>query len=286
MPELPEVETIARKLRKTIVGKRIDEVCLSGKTLRRPVPADFVSQLQGRTIRAVYRRGKYLIVEMEPRAFWLIHLGMSGRLLYSAGPIERPRHTHAAVRFADGGELQYRDPRRFGLLDVHEILGLAALPEIRCLGKDPLSSGFTSYWLWLELAQSRRDIKSFLLDQRKVAGLGNIYVCEAMFRARLHPMRRSNTVTRREAAGLTRAIREVLQAAIHHRGTSFSDFIDSDGKPGENQDFLHVFQREGEKCRRCAATIRRVRQGNRSTYFCPRCQGGMAGERTKEGLIP
>jgi formamidopyrimidine-DNA glycosylase len=134
------------------------------------------------------------------------------------------------------------------------------------------------------LAQSRRDIKSFLLDQRKIAGLGNIYASEAMFRARLHPMRRSNTLTRREAAALTRAIRDVLRAAIHNRGTSFSDFIDSDGEPGKHQDFLHVFQREGEKCRRCDATIRRVRQGNRSTYFCPRCQG--VRERRKERLIP
>jgi formamidopyrimidine-DNA glycosylase len=281
MPELPEVETIARKLRETIAGKRIDEVCLSGKSLRRPVPGDFVSQLRGRTIRAVHRRGKYLIVEMEPRAFWLIHLGMSGRLLFSAGPIERPRHTHAAVRFAGGGELQYRDPRRFGLLDVYEISGLAALPEIRRLGKDPLSSGFTSRWLWRELSQSRKDIKSFLLDQRKIAGLGNIYACEAMFQARLHPMRRSNTIARREALGLTCAIRGVLRAAIRHRGTSISDFVDSDGKPGEHQDFLHVFQREGEKCRRCDAIIRRVRQGNRSTYFCPRCQRGMVGKRRK-----
>lgn len=272
MPELPEVETIARKLRKTIGGKCIAEVSLSGKTLRRPVPVDFVSRLRGRTIRAVHRRGKYLIVEMDPRAFWLIHLGMSGRLFYSPSPVERPRHTHATIRFADGGELQYRDPRRFGLLAVSEIPRLAALPEIRRLGKDPLSSGFTSRWLWLELAQSRREIKSFLLDQRKIAGLGNIYVCEAMFRAHLNPTRRSNTVARREAAALTRAIREVLRAAIRHRGTSFSDFIDSDGKPGEHQDFLHVFQREGERCRRCGATIRRARQRNRSTYFCPRCQ--------------
>jgi formamidopyrimidine-DNA glycosylase len=283
MPELPEVETIARKLRQQIIGKRIAGVCLSGKALRRPMPGDLASRLEGRTIRSIHRCGKYLILEMEPRAFWLIHLGMSGRLFYLSNPTERPKHTHAAVQFTDGGELQFCDPRRFGLMDVYLVSRLDALPEVRLLGKDPLSREFDAGWLATALAQSRREIKSFLLDQRKIAGLGNIYVCEAMFRACVHPARRCNTVTSSEAAALARAIRAVLQAAIQNRGTTFSDFIDSDGEPGAHQDFLRVFQREGEKCRRCRATIVRMRQANRSTYYCPRCQDGKSGNEGKKG---
>jgi formamidopyrimidine-DNA glycosylase len=272
MPELPEVETIARKLRHTIAGRRIAGVRLSGKALRRPVPGHFAARLEGRTVTAVHRRGKYLIIEMEPRAFWLIHLGMSGRLFHAVLPAGEAMHTHATICFAGGGELRYCDPRRFGLMDVYEIAALESLPELQRLGCDPLSSSFDGGRLWPRLVQSRRELKAFLLDQTKIAGVGNIYASEALFRARLHPARRCNTLTRREAAALARAIRGVLQTAIDHHGTSFSDFVDSDGEPGEHQDYLRVFQREGEKCRRCRTLIRRLRQSNRSTYFCPRCQ--------------
>ncbi len=278
MPELPEVEIVARNLRKTIAGKQIEEVCLSGKALRRPVPGDFATKLKGKTIREITRRGKYLIVEMEPHTYWLIHLGMSGRLLYLPKPSERPPHTHAAIRFADGGELQYRDPRRFGLMSVCEAAGIVDIPEIQALGCDPLSSDFNSKWLCKELKQSRREIKAFLLDQHLIAGLGNIYVCEALFRCGLHPSMRCNRITNAQAAALADGIQSVLRAAISHRGTSFSDFLDSDGRPGGHQGFLQVFQKEGEKCRRCGAIIRRIRQGNRSSYYCPCCQ--KSGRRT------
>ncbi len=285
MPELPEVETIARKLRRTITGKQVAGVYLSGKALRRPLPENFAALLCGRTVRLIHRRGKYLILEMDPHAYWIIHLGMSGRLCYTPGPANRKKHTHALVRFTDGGELQFSDPRRFGLMDIGQAAGLDALPDMQRLGKDPLGSGFDADWLWHELAKTRRDLKSFLLDQQRIAGLGNIYVCEAMFRARVHPARRCDTLTRREATALAQAIREVLGEAVRHRGTSFSDFMDSDGEPGAHQGFLRVFQREGEKCRRCHATIARMKQGNRSTYFCPRCQGGMPGRIGNAGRI-
>jgi len=272
MPELPEVETIARKLGGSISGKRITGVTLSGKALRRPIAGDFALRLQNRIVWAIHRRGKYLVVELRPKSFWLIHLGMSGRLRYTRLPADRLSHTHAVIQFDDGSELQYCDPRRFGLLDVYEVAGLESLPELQRLGMDPLHPKFDARKLWPELSRSRRELKSFLLDQSRIAGVGNIYACEALFRARLHPARRCSSLTRREAAALARATRQVLQAAIDHRGTSFSDFRDSDGEPGEHQDFLRVFQREGEPCRRCRATIRRLRQANRSTYFCPRCQ--------------
>jgi formamidopyrimidine-DNA glycosylase len=283
MPELPEVETIARKLRRTIAGKRIAGVFLSGKTLRRPMPGDLAPLLKGRTILSIHRRGKYLILEMKPHAFWLIHLGMSGRLIYTVEPRDRPEHTHAAVQFSDGGELQFCDPRRFGLMDFYQVAQLEALPELQRLGQDPLGAAFNADWLLPELSGTRRDLNSFLLDQHKIAGLGNIYVCEAMFGARIHPCRRCNTLTRKDAAALSRAVQKILRAAIRNRGTTFSDFTDSDGHFGSHQDFLHVFQREGEKCHRCRATIGRIKQGNRSTYYCPGCQKGKPESRGKKG---
>jgi formamidopyrimidine-DNA glycosylase len=272
MPEMPEVETIARKLRKAVVGKRIAEVTLSGLPLRRPIAEDFAVTLTGRTIRAIRRRGKYLIAELDPRSFWLIHLGMSGRIILTPLNADRKKHTHAVIRFTDRTELQYCDHRRFGLLSAYPVARMGDIPELQSLGRDPLAAGFTSRWLKPVLVKSTQEIKSFLLDQRRIAGLGNIYVCEALYDAGVHPSRRCHTISDAEIARMVRGIRRVLRAAIRHRGTSFSDFMDSDGQPGDHQSFLRVFQREGEKCRRCRSIIRRIRQGNRSSFFCPRCQ--------------
>ena len=272
MPEMPEVETIARKLRKTIIGKCVSEVDLSGLPLRRPIADTFAATLSGRTVRRIHRRGKYLIAEMDPRAFWLIHLGMSGRIIFLPGSTEKASHTHATIRFTDATQLQYRDHRRFGLLAAYEVSGLTEIPEVRGLGIDPFGRGFTAAWLWQQLKRSRQEIKSFLLDQRRVAGLGNIYVCEALYHARLKPQRRCYTVTLHEAASLAKAIGKVLRQAIRSRGTTFSDFMDSDGELGLYQNFLRVFQREGKRCGRCRSLIRRLHQGNRSSYFCPGCQ--------------
>ncbi len=272
MPEMPEVETIARKLRKDVIGRRVDAVTLSGHALRRPIAADFASKLRGRTIQRIHRRGKYLIAELEPRLFLLIHLGMSGRVFFRGDGVEVARHTHAVLRFCDGTELHYCDPRRFGLLSAYEVAAIRDIPELKCLGRNPLAPGFTAAWLGGLLRTSKQEIKSFLLDQRRIAGLGNIYVCEALFHAGVQPGRRCRTLTAREVSQLVRAVRQVLRAAIRHRGTTFSDFIDSDGERGAHQGYLRVFQREGERCRRCRSGIRRLRQGNRSSYYCPGCQ--------------
>jgi len=272
MPEMPEVETLARKLRKTVVGKQISGVRLSGLSLRKPVAGTFASKLKNRTIRRVLRRGKYLVVELEPKVFWLIHLGMSGRLLYCSGQSCGDRHTHAVIRFSDTTRLEYRDPRRFGLLAAYEVTGLAQIPEIRALGKDPLSPGFNQTWLQTVLKNCRQELKSFLLDQNKVAGLGNIYVCEALFMAGIHPARRCFALDAEEILALVDAVRRVLRRAIRNHGTSFSDFIDLEGKPGKNQNYLKVFQREGEDCLHCGNPVQRIRQGSRSTFFCLDCQ--------------
>jgi formamidopyrimidine-DNA glycosylase len=272
MPEMPEIETLARKLRKILIGKQIDDVRLSGLPLRKPIAVTFAEKLRGRTIRKILRRGKYLILKLEPQAFWLMHLGMSGRVLYHGRSGERAIHTHAIVRFSDSTELEYRDPRRFGLLAAYEVPSLGQIPEIRVLGIDPLNSRFNPDWLWPLLQKSRQEIKSFLLDQHMIAGLGNIYVCEALFLAKINPSRRCYTLTSDETGKLIRAVRVILRSAIRHQGTSFSDFMGPDGKPGRNQNYLKVFQREGSKCLRCGAVIQRKKQGNRSSFFCTRCQ--------------
>jgi formamidopyrimidine-DNA glycosylase len=272
MPEMPEVETLARELRRKLVGKCIAQVSLSGFSLRKPISDSFAGYLQGRTIRKILRRGKYLIAELEPRAFWLIHLGMSGRVLYHAESGTSSKHTHVRVRFTDSSELEYRDPRRFGLMAAYDVSQLNQIPEIHFLGKDPLSPGFNGKWLESQLHSSRQEIKSFLLDQRKVAGLGNIYVCESLFLAQIHPQRRCYALVPEETARLADAIREVLGNSIRRRGTSFSDFVDSDGNLGENQNYLMVFQRDGQQCLRCGTPIKRIVQGNRSSFYCPKCQ--------------
>jgi formamidopyrimidine-DNA glycosylase len=272
MPEMPEVETIARKLRSSIIGKRIVGVQLSGLPLRRPVPESFADRLCGRTVQKVHRRGKYLILEVSPRAYCLIHLGMSGRIFHHARDPQRTRHTHATIHFSDLSELEYRDHRRFGLLAFYEVSRLAQIPELNTLGLDPLSTSLEPGKLWEQLRSCRQEIKAFLLDQRKIAGIGNIYACEALYHASINPTRRCNTLSRREASRLVGAIRRVLRAGVRHGGTTFSDFMAADGEPGTHQKYLRVFQREHERCRRCCAAISRIRQGNRSTYFCAECQ--------------
>ncbi len=272
MPEMPEIETIARKLRQAILGKRIQKVYLSGLPLRKPVAAAFPIQVEGRGIRRIHRRGKYLILELEPLCYCLIHLGMSGRIVLDRSGSQVKKHTQAIFYLSDATELRYLDHRRFGLLATYEVRRLRQIPELESLGIDPLSARFRQDWLSSELRKSRREIKSLLLDQQKIAGLGNIYACEALYCAGIHPARRCHTLTRDETRKLTIAIQRVVRGAIRHRGTSFSDFMDSDGQAGENQNYLKVFQREGRKCRRCKTGIQRIRQGNRSSFYCPRCQ--------------
>jgi formamidopyrimidine-DNA glycosylase len=269
---MPEVETIARQLRDTIIGKRIVEVTLSGLPLRKPVSSDLPAMVCGRIVANIYRRGKYLIAELEPKTFLLIHLGMSGRILYLERSGNDGKHIHAVFRFSDGTALEYRDPRRFGLLAAYDVREMNQVPELLSLGKDPLEKGFTGKWLASHLCKSRKEIKDFLLDQSILAGLGNIYVCEALFAARIHPLRRCNSLTFTEVSLLVRAVRKVLRTAIKNGGTSFSDFMGADGNRGGNQRFLSVFQKDSAACLLCKTPIQRILQGNRSSFFCPKCQ--------------
>jgi formamidopyrimidine-DNA glycosylase len=271
VPELPEVETIVRSLRPRLVGTRIEAVWTSGLPLRlaRPLDAALLRRTcRGARIAAVRRRGKYILIETAPEAGVLVHLGMSGRLrLHAAGEF-REKHTHVVWTLEGARELRFVDPRRFGL--VRAVGVLDTLPELALLGPDPLAE-LNVVMLAEALAGSRAPVKAFLLDQRRIAGLGNIYVSEALFHARIHP-----TTTARRARGraeaLMRGIRLALEAGIANKGTTLRDYVDGEGGAGENQGSLLVYGREGQACRTCATVIRRRVDAARSTFFCPTCQ--------------
>lgn len=274
MPELPEVETVARGLRARLPGRLVLRVETSGFKLRAPIPhLGLVRACEGARVVAVRRLGKYLVIDFSRGDALLAHLGMSGHFAFAAAGTPREPHTHA-VLFLDGDEeLRYVDARRFGVLAVYPASELERSAELRDLGPDPLSPSFTARYLG-ECAKESCGVavKSFLLDQRRIAGLGNIYVSEALFVARISPRRRANGLGPRRIVALHQAIREVLAAAVERRGTTFRDYVDADGVGGDNQHHLAVYGREGEPCRGCATPIRRLVQGARSSFFCPRCQ--------------
>jgi formamidopyrimidine-DNA glycosylase len=275
MPELPEVETVVRTLRPQIVGRTIRAVWSSGLPLRMARPLDEAalrSRCQGASVAAVARRGKYVLIDLEQRrhetSTLLVHLGMTGRLCVEDAAVARLKHTHVAWRLSDGRELRFVDARRFGWVQVAG--DVDALPEIAGLGPDPLAE-LDAETLARILATSSAPIKAFLLDQRRIAGLGNIYACEALFRSCIHPRTQARRV-RGKAAALLRAIRQTLQAGIDNCGTSFRDFVDANGAPGKNVGALLVYGRENEACKACGGRVRRIVDAGRSTFFCARCQ--------------
>jgi formamidopyrimidine-DNA glycosylase len=277
VPELPEVETIARDLRARIVGARIARVELSGKPLRQRRRVDrsaLERALAGHRIEAIDRRAKYLLVGMSSGETLLVHLGMSGRLALVSADLSRAAHTHAVFALEGGAdELRFVDPRRFGTLVVRRTDNLDAAPELRGLGLDPTRAEFTAQALYARLRGTRGcDVKAFLLDQRRLAGVGNIYASEALYGAQIHPRAIANSLSRARARRLADAVRHVLERAVESRGTTFRDYLDAQGWEGENQHNLQVFMRDGQPCYRCGAKLRRIVQQARSTYYCPCCQ--------------
>lgn len=272
MPELPEVETIRRQLDPALRGARIIgvEVHLP-RLVKHPTPAAFRRGLQDRRILEVGRRGKYLLIRLEGSRVLVIHLGMSGSLRFASPKEERPRHTHLVFRLHDGRELLYVDPRTFGETALLREGDPGPLPGLQRLGPEPLETGFTPD----ELARALRGrcrVKAALLDQSRVAGIGNIYADEALHRAGIHPLRRLDELFREDVDRLYRAIREVLSEALSRGGSSVSDYVDARGERGGFQASHRVYRRAGEPCLRCGEPICKVRVAGRGTYFCPRCQ--------------
>jgi formamidopyrimidine-DNA glycosylase len=269
MPELPEVETIRRGLERHLRGLRIVAVEIRETRLRRPLDVASVRGLVGRRVKGFDRRAKYLLADVGEGLHWLMHLGMSGRLLVLPRDAPAAAHEHVRVDFEGGLALCYRDPRRFGCMRVGRI---DELPELAGLGPEPLAGALGGAALRALLRRTHRDVKAALLDQRVVAGIGNIYANEILFRAGVRPTRRCHRLTSQDLDRIAEATRVVLADAIERRGTSFSDYFDSDGIPGTFQDVLAVFDRAGEPCRICGGAIKRRPQSGRSSFYCPRCQ--------------
>lgn len=271
MPELPEVETIVRELNAVLPGRRIESVRLFRLHALAGVPVEtFRANLEGRVFGQVRRRGKFLVFDLGPRGHLIGHLRMTGKFVLS-GPLGGPEPHHRAwFQLDDGNVLVFQDMRCFGTLAAVETL--ADYPPLAALGMDPFSPRFTGNWLAGALEKSRAPLKHWLMDQSKIAGLGNIYASEILFAARLSPMRVAGEVTRSQAAGLHRQTRRILRHAIRKSGTTISDFRRVDEKTGEFQNFLRVYGKPGHPCPACRTPIVRARQQQRSTFYCPACQ--------------
>jgi formamidopyrimidine-DNA glycosylase len=292
MPELPEVETVRRGLEPVMTGARFVRVEARRPDLRRPFPKDFVRRLEGRTVTGLGRRAKYLTADLSSGDVLLMHLGMSGSFRVghesktkTPGKFHHPRpaaeaHDHVVFHMSSGATVTFNDPRRFGLMLIVPRSELADHPLMREVGPEPLGNAFDAGLLAKACAGKKTSLKAALLDQKTVAGLGNIYVCEALHRARLSPKRRASTIATRsgasndKAVALVDAIKAVLNDAIKAGGSSLRDHRRTDGELGLFQHHFRVYDRKGEPCVTpgCGGTVRRIVQNGRSTFFCPTCQ--------------
>ena len=267
MPELPEVETVRAQLASRLQGRTLARVEILDPRLTRPHDLfEVAEELEGRRVEAVERRGKYLLLRLDAGLVLLVHLRMTGG--FSFAPTS---HERAVLELDDGTALVFRDVRRFG---TWLVLGEAELEAYLAArnGPEPLGPRFTGAWLRSRLAGRRAPLKAVLLDQRVVAGLGNIYADEALWRAQLHPLRAAGTLGEDEARRLVRAIRVALRAGVARQGSTLRDYAAPDGSAGRMQREFRVYGREGEPCDRCGAPIAKARAGGRGTWFCPRCQ--------------
>ncbi|EAQ28140.1 formamidopyrimidine-DNA glycosylase [Erythrobacter sp. NAP1] len=270
MPELPEVETTVRGLARFLDGERIERVTLNRPDLRRPFPPELVQVMTGATVTGLSRRAKYGLIHLDRGATMIFHLGMSGR--WRIDPEEADRHDHLLMEAA-GHRFALCDPRRFGSVDLEQTDALDTWPQFAAMGPEPLGPDFTSEKLKSALKGKSQSIKLCLLDQRIVAGLGNIYVCEALWRSGIHPLKAGGKVTRPQLARLVPAIRDVLTASIKDGGSSLRDYAAPDGELGYFATRFDVYGRTGELCRReDGGKIRRIAQGGRSTWYCAKCQ--------------
>ncbi len=282
MPELPEVETVMRGIAPAMEGAILAKVEVRRPDLRWPFPNQMQLRLQGARVLRLHRRSKYILAELDTGDSWLIHLGMSGRITVSGDPLGQFTHTHAAAQKHDhvvwqmdnGAQLVFNDPRRFGAMDLIPTNALADHKLLASLGPEPLSNAFNEPYLVDALRAKHSPLKAALLDQKLVAGLGNIYVCEALFRAGLSPRRKGSATAPDRLRPLAGIIRDVLQDAITAGGSSLKDYRQASGDLGYFQHSFDVYGREGDPCRRagCDGTIARIIQSGRSTFFCPKCQ--------------
>ena len=281
MPELPEVETVRRGLEPILVGNAFARVEQRRPDLRFPLPKRFGQRLKGRKVEALDRRAKYLLARLDDGEVLVMHLGMTGSFSVNGSATKPPpKHEHIVFHLGDGTSIRYSDARRFGYMDLIPTAGLEDHALFKGLGVEPLSPAFTPEWLAQRLKGKATSIKAALVDQRLIAGLGNIYACEALYRAGISPMRLAGSLATKsgkptaKTKALVAAIKAVLEEAIRAGGSSLRDYKRADGTLGEFQHRFKVYDREGKPCSRkgCGGTVRRIVQGGRSTFYCPTCQ--------------
>ncbi len=280
MPELPEVETVRRGLEPVLAGRRIVRAEVRRPDLRWPFPPRLAERLAGRRVAALGRRSKYLLAELDGGETLIVHLGMSGRLLVSGAAVGSfhhahpapEKHDHVVLEIEGGARVTFNDARRFGVIDLWPTADIEAHRLLAGLGPEPLGNGFDGGTLARRLAGRRTPVKAVLGDQRVVAGLGNIYLSEALWRAGISPLRLARDVTAAEAESLAGAVRAVLRDAIKAGGSSLRDYRRADGELGYFQHSFAVYDRAGEPCPRCGGAILRTVQSGRSSFWCPACQ--------------
>jgi formamidopyrimidine-DNA glycosylase len=270
MPELPEVESTRRGIEREAAGRRIRALQVQDYRLRWPIDRQMPALVAGQRIVAVERRAKYLLLRLE-RGTLILHLGMSGSLGVVPADTARLKHDHFDLLLDSGHSIRFNDPRRFGSLH-HTGEDPAQHKLLRSLAPEPLEASFDADYLYRITRKRRAAIKQVLMNGRLVTGVGNIYASEALFRARISPRRAARRLSRADCVRLVRAVRAALNAAIRAGGTTLRDYVGTDGNPGYFRQRLNVYERDGRPCRVCATAVRRIRQGQRSTYFCPTCQ--------------
>ncbi len=273
MPELPEVETVCRGLALKLLGRRLTAVEQRRPNLRFPFPEGFAARLTGRRIDSIRRRAKYIIIDLDDGTVLLVHLGMSGSMVVNEKrPALLDRHDHVVFDIDNGTCVRFNDARRFGLMDLVAAADLAHHKLIRGLGLEPLSDEFDGPALAAMLKGRKTSVKLAIMDQRLVVGVGNIYASEALFRAGISPKRRAGTIAGERAAKLAAAIKKVLKEAIKAGGSSLRDYVQANGELGYFQHRWKVYDREDQKCPTCGGPIKRITQGGRSTFYCPKDQ--------------
>jgi len=280
MPELPEVETVRCGLKPAMHGQKILRLEVNRKDLRFPFPDQFQSRVEGATITLMGRRAKFLVTELSTGEALIMHLGMSGRFTvndaktadFHRDPGTNPAHDHVVFHLQNGATVTYNDPRRFGFMELWPSADLEAYPRVKHLGPEPLSNHFHAAYLDPQFEGKPAPIKAALLDQSIVAGLGNIYVCEALFRSGISPRRKAYTLIGKRNARLAPAINEVIAEAIAAGGSSISDFANASGELGYFQKHFSVYDREGDACDTCGDTVKRIVQSGRSSFYCGTCQ--------------
>lgn len=272
MPELPEIESLKRGLAPKLIGSRVAHMTLKRADLRYPLPPDLATAFMGRTVLALRRRSKYLLLDFDNAQTLVVHLGMSGRFFFTAAESALDKHDHVLIDLEDGRHLRFRDPRRFGMMFFCETAKLFENRFFKHLGVEPLETEFSEGFLFDIAKKSHTPIKSLLMNAGHVVGVGNIYANEALYLSGVRPTRQAFKITRTEATQLVQNVKLTLSESIAAGGTTFRDYVNADQKPGLYQVHLHVYGREGEPCLRCATIIKRVVQAGRSSFYCPRCQ--------------